>query len=941
MNEKYNPDNIEKKWQQFWREQGTFQQYERKEKFYTLDMFPYPSGAGLHVGHPKGYIATDVLARMKQLQGYGVLHPMGWDAFGLPAEQFALKNKTHPRISTEENIQNYKRQLGAIGFTYDWDREINTTDPAYYKWTQWIFLQMWKKGLAYESHEPINWCPSCKTGLANEDLEQGKCERCGSEVEKRPLRQWVLKMTNYAERLLADLDMSELNWPEEIKNSQRNWIGKSEGAEIDFSIVGSDKKISVFTTRPDTLFGVTYMVLAPEHSLVMDLQGSIENWEEVAVYREEAKKKSEIERTNATKEKTGVELIGIRAINPGSKTEIPVYVADYVLAGYGTGAIMAVPAHDERDNEFAKKFHLPIQQVILPVYNAFPGEKLERRAVYALITNQKNEHLIQYYEIAKYHWPVGGGMDEGETEEECLRREIIEETGYTDFVIKERLGEVAYENIRESDGTFRRTIGAIYDVELLSERQIPTKFEQDEIADGLTSVWVTGEDLEKELSRGQENRSAFVRHGLNLKKSKVSTTPGVLINSGEFDDVSSEEAKLSITESVGGKMTTTYRMRDWTFSRQRYWGEPIPLIHCEKCGVVGVPESELPVILPEVDSYEPNDSGESPLANITEWVKVECPECGGPGRRETNTMPQWAGSCWYYLRYIDPKNIEALVDKNQEKKMMPVDVYVGGAEHATRHLLYARFWHKFLFDIGAVSTQEPFTKLVNVGLILASDGRKMSKRWGNVINPDDMVREFGADAFRLYEMFMGPFNQAIAWNTNGLTGTRRFLEKVWKVSQKIDDTENQEVESLLQETIKKVTEDIEEFRFNTAVSQLMIFVNALPGKISRSALERFLLLLSPFAPHVAEELWAELGQKESIFLSSWPTLDAEKIVTDSIKMAVQVNGKVRAVIEVTKDMTDAEIQALALAEEKVQVAIGDKEIKKVIIVPQKIVSIVV
>ena len=805
MEERYTPENIEKKWQKIWEEQNIFRQYTRTKKFYTLDMFPYPSGAGLHVGHPKGYIATDVLARMKQLQGYGVLHPMGWDAFGLPAEQFALKNKTHPKIATEENIQTNKRQLASIGFTYDWEREINTTDPDYYKWTQWIFLKMWQKGLAYESHEPINWCPNCKTGLANEDLEQGKCERCGSEVEKRPLRQWVLRMTQYADRLLYDLDKEGLDWPEAIKEQQRNWIGRSEGAEISFPLRYHSQShvheqqatLPVFTTRPDTLFGATYVVLAPEHPWVtLALQDDyevLENTKEVRAYVEAAKKKSEIERAAVTKEKTGVLLKGVVALNPATQQEIPLYVADYVFAGYGTGAIMAVPAHDERDFEFAKKFNLAVIPVI---ENDFDG-------------------------------------------------------------------------------------------------------------------------------------------------SAATLTLGTLINSGEFNGLSSEAAKEKITEAVGGRMVTSYRMRDWTFSRQRYWGEPIPLIHCEQCGVVGVPEEELPVRLPEADSYEPNDSGESPLANITEWVNVTCPVCGGSGKRETNTMPQWAGSCWYYLRYIDPQNKTVLVDADKERSMMPVDVYVGGAEHATRHLLYARFWHKFLFDQGVVSIEEPFTKLVNVGLILASDGRKMSKRWGNVVNPDDMVREFGADAFRLYEMFMGPFTQSVAWNTDGLSGTRRFLEKVWKAAHRVQaESKNPTFESLLQESIKKITEDITEFRFNTAVSQLMIVANAFPESIAKDAFERFLVLLAPFAPHITEELWQALGNEQSIFLTSWPEYDASKVVQQTLTMAVQVNGKMRGLISVNPEMNEEEIKQLALAEEKVQAAIDGKEVQKIIVVPRKIVSIV-
>lgn len=801
----YNPKAIEAKWQKYWEKNGTYRQYGRKQGFYVLDMFPYPSGAGLHVGHPRGYIATDVVARFKQLEGYGVLHPMGWDAFGLPAEQFALKNKVHPSIATKKNVATFKKQLEKIGLTYDWEREINTTDPEYYRWTQWIFLQMWKKGLAYESHEPINWCPSCKTGLANEDLEQGKCERCGTVVEKRPLRQWVLAMTKYADRLLKDLDGKDVDWSESIKEQQRNWIGRSEGAEVVFPIAGTEKELRVYTTRVDTIFGCTYVVIAPENPLLSDDELRIANSAGVKKYIKKAANKSDLERTELAKEKTGVRLEGVEAINPFNGAKVPVYVADYVLGSYGTGAVMAVPAHDERDFEFAKKYALPIKQSIVLVEN--------------------------------------------KSVDECF------------------------------------------------------------------------------------------------------TEDGILVDSGEFTGLASAEARKKMTAWLSkeklGRKKVNYKMRDWTFSRQRYWGEPIPLVHCEFCGIVPVPEKDLPLLLPKVKSYEPTDTGESPLAAIAKWVNTKCPQCKWPAKRETNTMPQWAGSSWYYLRYIDPQNKKALVDKKKEQKMMPVDLYVGGTEHATRHLLYARFWHKFLYDIKVVSGKEPFKKLMNQGLIVASDGRKMSKRWGNVINPDDMIAEFGADAFRTYEMFMGPFTQSIAWNTEGLVGTRRFLEKVWKIAGRVADdkrvAKNKDLESLLHRTIKGVTEDIQEFKFNTAISALMILVNAMEKeeKPEAESYKALLLLLSPFAPHIAEELWHEVGEKKSIFLAEWPKWDKKKIVAETVNIAVQVNGKVRAVLAIETGADEAAVKAQALADKNVVAHTAGKQVRKVIYVPGRILNIVV
>ncbi|MEX0918188.1 MAG: leucine--tRNA ligase [Candidatus Paceibacterota bacterium] len=810
MHTTFDHKEIEKKWQAKWKESGLYRTDidSAKEKMFVLDMFPYPSGDGLHVGHPKGYIATDIYSRFKKMSGYEILHPMGWDAFGLPAENFAIKNKVHPRVAVEKNIANFKAQLDHLGFNYDWEHEINTIDPSYYKWTQWIFLKLLEKGLAYQSYEPINWCPSCQTGLANEDLENdGTCERCGSQVEKRPMRQWVLKITDYADRMLADLDTLK-KWPEHIKEAQRNWIGKSEGATIDFELQfthkpeansnrgpnGEKAALPVFTTRPDTLYGATYMVLAPEHPWVTlaidDSHDVLKNKKEVKAYVAAAQQKTEIERTNAEKEKTGVEVKGVVAINPANGEKIPVFVADYVLAGYGTGAIMAVPAHDERDFAFARKFLIPIVQVV------------------------DTPHSLPF------------------------------------------------------DGA------------------------------------------------------------------------GPLINSGEFDGMNSEEAKAAITKKVGGKLTSTYRLNDWVFSRQRYWGEPIPVIHCEKCGVVPVPEDQLPVTLPEVEHYEPTGTGESPLAAIDEWVNVSCPTCDGPAKRETNTMPQWAGSSWYYLRFIDPKNETALIDPKKEKKWAPVDVYVGG-DHAVRHLIYARFWHKFLYDIGVVHTIEPFERLEFLGFILAEDGRKMSKRWGNVINPDDIVAQHGADTIRVYEMFMGPFENTTAWSTNGLVGAQRFLERVYGLSDHLSDTEPEAVTVLLHKTIKKVADDIESFKFNTAVSAMMIFLNAAEEQgVTKASYGTFLKLLAAFAPHITEELWERLGNDYSIHEQPFPEVDESKLTESTVTIGVQVNGRHRGSVTISRDAAEKDVVSAAQADPDVLRHLEGKEIMKVIYVPNRILNLV-
>lgn len=942
MHKRFDHTEIEKKWQARWKEEHIYKATEdtTKPKSYVLDMFPYPSGEGLHVGHPKGYIATDIYSRYKRMTGHQVLHPMGWDAFGLPAENYALKNKIHPRSAVDRNVQRFKSQLELLGFDYDWDREINTTDPEYYRWTQWIFTQLYKKGLAYESYEPINWCPSCQTGLANEDLESdGTCERCGSTVEQKPMRQWVLKIREYADRMLEDLN--DLNWAEHIKELQRNWIGRSEGAEIDFELsVG--EKVTVFTTRPDTLFGVTYLVLAPEHVLIEKHKHSIRNWPEVSAYVTEAKNKKEMDRLNDSKEKTGVQLDGLTAINPANNEIIPVYIADYVLASYGTGAIMAVPAHDERDFQFAKKFNLKVRQVIGRIFNKFDQVEVHRRGVYGIVTNEKGEYLLQHFKNKGFYWLPGGGMEDNETEEECLRRELAEESGFTSFTNVTKVTTVFYDHNSRKDGRSARNETIIYKLSVDSTEQNAISLTAAEIDDGLKLIWVHPNELDKILQDGELSRSELVKYVINLSTDSAEADHGALVNSGEFNGMTSEEAKQTITEKVGGRMTKTYKLRDWVFSRQRYWGEPIPIIHCEKCGAVPVPESELPVKLPDVEHYEPTGDGRSPLANITSWVNTTCPTCSGSAKRETNTMPQWAGSSWYYLRYMDPKNSSALVSATCERYWAPVDVYVGGAEHATRHLIYARFWHKFLYDIGVVSTKEPFQKLYSVGLVMAEDGRKMSKRWGNVINPDDVVAHVGADTLRIYEMFMGPFENAIAWSKDGVVGARRFLERVHGLSEHITDIESEDTRMLLHKTIKKVGEDIIAFKFNTAISSMMILLNALEKTgLSKQSYLTFLRLLAPFAPHLTEELWVSAGNSSSIHTSEFPTFEEALIRDDVVTIGVQINGKVRGQITITSDATEQEALSAIEKNEQLQSKLVMIKLIKVIYVPGKIVNLVV
>ena len=799
----YNPAAIEKKWQKIWADAHAFEAEKShdKPKFYGLIEFPYPSGAGLHVGHPRSNTALDIICRKRRMEGYNVLYPIGWDAFGLPTENYAIKNHVHPAKVTRANVDHFREQLQKIGFSFDYSREVNTTDPKYYKWTQWIFLRLFERGLAYKAEMPVNWCTSCKCGLANEEVVGGVCERCGGEVVRKVKSQWMLRITDYAQKLLDGLD--EVDFIEKVKVQQRNWIGRSEGAEVDFAVAGSDRKIRVYTTRPDTLFGATYMVLAPEHPLLDEMKDRIENWDEVLAYRAQAARKSDFERTELQKDKTGVELKGLRAVNPVTGREIPVWASDYVLVTYGTGAIMAVPAHDTRDWEFAKKFGLPIVEV------------------------------------------VAGGN--------------VQEAAYTD------------------------------------------------VADG------------------------------------------VMVNSGFLDGLRVAQAKQKIADFLEekgiGTRKVNFKLRDWVFSRQRYWGEPIPLVHCDKCGWVPVPESELPVLLPDVDNYEPTDSGESPLSVIDSWVNTTCPHCGGPARRETDTMPQWAGSSWYFLRYIDPHNDDMFAAMDELKYWLPVDWYNGGMEHTTLHLLYSRFWHRFLYDEGYVPTPEPYRKRTSHGMILGANGEKMSKSRGNVINPDDTIAEIGADAFRLYEMFMGAFDQAIPWSTEGARGCRRFLERVWRLQEMLTDGEGHSkgLETLIHQTIKKVSEDYEKMKFNTAIAQMMTLVNEFyaAGQITRGDLRTLLLLLDPVAPHIAEEMWQQCGLGDPIYRQQWPKWDEDKLQEATVEIAVQINGKVRGRITVPAGMSREQAERELPQLPEVQRLIAGKTVKKIVCVPGRLLNVVV
>ena len=803
MSEVYNHKVVEKKWQKVWDDEKAFAATNdySKPKYYALVEFPYPSGQGLHVGHPRPYTALDIVARKRRMQGYNVLYPMGWDAFGLPTENYAIKNKIHPKIVTENNVKHFKNQLHSLGYSFDWDREINTTDPNYYKWTQWIFLKLFKAGLAYKKEMPINWCTSCKVGLANEEVVNGVCERCGAPVVRKVKSEWMLKITEYADKLIEGLN--DVDYIERVKVSQKNWIGRSTGAEVDFQIKDTEDKLRIYTTRCDTLFGVTYMVVSPEHPYLDKYKDQIKNWDEILAYREQAARKSDFERAELAKDKTGVAIDGLTAINPVNGKEVPIWVSDYVLMSYGTGAIMAVPAHDERDWEFAKKFNLPIIQVV-----AKNGEEVD-----------------------------------------------VNEAAFTDVA---------------------------------------------------TGVLINSDFL----------------NGLEVKDAK--------------------EKMISFLEEKGiGEAKTNYKLRDWVFSRQRYWGEPIPIVHCDKCGFVPIDESELPLLLPEVDSYMPTDNGESPLAAMTDWVNTTCPCCGGPAKRETDTMPQWAGSSWNFLRYTDPKNDEALASPEALKYWLPVDWYNGGMEHTTLHLLYSRFWHKFLYDQGVVPTPEPYQKRTSHGMILGENGEKMSKSRGNVVNPDDIVNEYGADTLRTYEMFIGAFDLAASWSEDGVKGCRRFLDRVWKLQDLMTEEEgySKDLETKMHQTIKKVSNDFENLKYNTAIAAMMAILNDFykKGSITKGELKTLIILLNPVAPHITEEMWQAIGCEGRVYQQTWPEYDEAKTVESSVEIAVQINGKVKGTLGIQKD--DPKDEVIAKAKE----AIADKltgNIVKEIYVPGRLVNIV-
>jgi len=942
----YNHKETEKKWQEKWLADNMYQAEvtSKKPKYYCLVEFPYPSGEGLHIGHVRSYTALDILCRKKRMQGQNVLYPMGWDAFGLPTENYAIKTKQHPTKVTKENIATFKKQIQSLGISFDWSREINTTDPKYYKWTQWIFLQLFKRGLAYKRKMPINWCPSCKIGLANEEVVDGKCERCGAVAERKEMEQWMLAITKYADRLIEDLET--VNYLDNIKAQQINWIGRSYGADIKFKILNSKFEIQVFTTRPDTLFGATFLVLSPEHELVNEITTK-EQKAEVQKYQEEARKKSDLERTELQKEKTGV-FTGAYAINPANNAEIPIYIADYVLSSYGYGAIMAVPAHDERDFEFAKKYDLEIKQVVAPYFTDTQGidkvrpdkPTVKRTVAYSFVKHWKEDKYL-CLDWTKFGWHSGviGGVEAGEDLAEGAKREIIEETGYKNLKFVRKIGGETHNHFfaaHKDENRYALGHGFLFQLENSEHeeaQEIHTKNHR--------AVWIDGDQMRDWLNLPVFNYSWKILQG---ELSECFAGEGVAINSGFLNDAATAGAKDMICEWLEknnlGHKTTNYHLRDWVFSRQHYWGEPIPIVHCEKCGMVPLDEKDLPLELPMVEKYEPTNTGESPLAAISEWVNTTCPKCGGVARRETDTMPNWAGSSWYFLRYIDPKNDEKLADYEKMKYWLPVDLYNGGMEHVTLHLLYSRFWHKFLFDIDVVPTSEPYLKRIAHGMILAPDGQKMSKSRGNVLNPDEIVNQYGADVLRLYEMFMGPYDQAVSWDLNGVKGISRFIEKVYSFEKWVKK-DDKEVETLLHKTIKKITEDIDNRHFNTAVSAMMIFLNKiLESGCSEKIFKSFLIIISPFVPHLAEELWEKLGEKDSIHLEKWPEYDSKLIIDEEVEVVIQINGKIREKLLVAVDITPSKLEKLVLGNEKVKNWLGDKEVKKFIYIKGKIVSIV-
>lgn len=961
----YKPREIEPKWQQIWAETGLYRTDDSAigEKKYFLDMFPYPSGDGLHVGHVRNYTITDIAARFSRMQGNNVLHPIGWDAFGLPTENFAIKTGVSPQLATKTNTDNFRSQMQKIGLGFDWDREINSSDPEYYRWTQWLFNVLFERGLAYQKESEQWWCDTDKTVLANEQVESGKCWRCGNSVGKKTLNQWFFKITDYADRLLADID--GLDWPEGIKAMQRNWIGKSEGAEIIFEIRngGGDKSVTVYTTRPDTIYGATFLVIAPELA-----KSWIDNgWKcssEVEEYVTNSLRRSEIERQEMGKTKSGV-ASGIMAIHPLTSEEVPVWIADYVLGGYGTGAIMAVPAHDERDNEFAKAFNLPIKTVIEPVTGTPQEDEETRRSIVAIVKNPVDGKILSI------NWGpnnggnlfVGGGRDEGEDAEACARREVLEETGYKNLKLVSTSEIIHHHYIAHSKNSAKRNIEAVgLYFELENTDQDASKLEADE-AGKFTVEWLT--ETEAERAVRDELHALLFR---KFVKGEIYSGRGVMTASRAFDGLEGVEGMHAVIEALydkkSGHGATNFKLRDWLISRQRYWGAPIPIIHCAKDGAVAVPDEQLPVVLPELKDYLPTGDGKSPLAKVESWVNVDCPKCGGPAKRETDTMDTFACSSWYFLRFTDPHNTEAAFDATKVKAWLPVYTYVGGAEHAVLHLLYARFWTKVLKDSNLVEFDEPFLSLRNQGMVTASDNRKMSKSYGNVINPNTIVESHGADTLRLYEMFMAPFNEQTPWSDERLGGVSRFLYRTWTLAQQLIENNNQvgqpdgifatEIDRLTHQTIKKVTEDLGEMRFNTMVSALMQYVNALTSpatlqklllpenaNLAENTVRTLTLLLAPSAVHMTEELWQQLGETSSVHTEAWPKYDPQKIKDELVTIIVQVNGKLRAEFTAEVAATNDELEQLARDQEKVAPYLEGKEIIKVVVVPRKLVNFVV
>jgi leucine--tRNA ligase len=934
--------NVEKKWQEYWKNHRTFEAHidKSKEKYYYLVEFPYPSGAGLHVGHVRSYTALDTLARKKRLMGYNVLFPMGWDAFGAPAEQYAIKNHIHPSIAVKENIKTFKSQIEKLGISFDWSREFATTDPEYYKWTQWQFLQFFKHGMAYKAKKNINWCPKCKMGLSNEDSSGGVCERCGTQVVQKEKEQWMLRMSDYAEDLIDGLN--DTDFQERTKVAQINWIGKSTGAEVDFKLKQVNEKLTVYTTRPDTLYGVTFMVIAPEHPYVDLYSGLIKNMNEVIDYREQTNKKTEFERTQLVKDKTGIKLEGLSAINPINNKEIPIYISDYVMMNYGTGAIMAVPAHDTRDYDFAKKFGIDIIQVLEEETGTPHNDESKKNSIVAIVYDEKQDKYLTI------NWGnnggrlfVGGTIKENESSLECAIREIAEETGYTDISLVKTAFKINHHYYAYNKDKYFNIQATPFLFTLNSDKMVSQNLDDDE---KFQVEWVSKDIIQKEIVDELHKKS--FEYTVN---ETAMVGDGIHINSDVLDGLHKEEAiskMISYLEEKGiGRKKTNYKLQDWIFTRQRFWGEPIPLIYCDDCGWVAVPDEDLPVLLPNVAEYEPTDDGESPLARIEEFVNTTCPHCGKPAKRETDTMPNWAGSSWYWLRYMDPHNDKEFASREALEYWGKVDWYNGGMEHATRHLLYARFWNQFLYNIGLVPNKEPFKVRASHGMILGEGGVKMSKSLGNVINPDDIVAEYGADTLRTYEMFIGDYEKEATWSEQGLNGCKRYLDRVVRLGEKVNDSleYSSDLEKDIHKTIKKVTEDIDALKFNTAVSSLMILLNKMEkmDSISKKDYRTYLTLLNPIAPHITEELNEEYQLGSAICESSWPSYEEDKLVDSEKEIAVQVNGKVRATILVHIDDTDDIIKEKALSEDNVKKHIEGKEIVKIIVIKGKIVNIVV